>query len=443
MSVLRGETGRLELGGVDLAAIAGDPSHGTPTYVYDLDAMAGEASALHEAWDGEPHLVAYAVKANSAGPVVRTLIEARCGADVVSAAELALALACGADPEAILFSGVAKLDQELDAAIGAGTRGIAAIQAESVEELSRIAARARAVGRRARVSLRINPAVEKATMGTHAHIATGHDEAKFGIARGDLVHAVSLLTATAELELVGMSTHVGSQFTSTRAYVEAARTLFDVTRDLLPTHGRSIRFVDTGGGFGIDYGDGCTVRPADFVRETRSLQTASGLGGLVHFVEPGRALVAAHGVLLASVVQHKSTPAGSLADAHQRWLMIDAGMNDLLRPALYQARHRVVAVDAGSPVRDVLFRVVGPVCESSDDFGAHELPLPPPGVVAILDTGAYGYTMASRYNGRALPAEVFVRGGRVVSSRPRDSGSAWVADRYDFALSGLSGTARS
>jgi len=434
MAVVRDETGRLWLGGVSLLEIARDSAIGTPTYVYDLDAVAEEPASLRAAFGGAPHLIAYAVKANSAGPIVRALLEAGCGADVVSGAELSLALACGAAPESILFSGVAKKDAELDAAVSAGPCGVGAIQIESIEEIPRVVARVRAVGasRKARVSIRVNPEAERDLLATHAHIATGHDEAKFGIPKGDLASALALVAASpTELALVGVSTHVGSQLTSTAGYVGAAGTLFSLVKDLRATHGQDLTFVDTGGGFGVDYGAGCPASPADFVRETRALQKSFGLDDLALYVEPGRSLVAPHGVLLASVIQHKVTP---YARAHERgavrarWMMIDAGMNDLLRPALYQAHHRILPL-AGVGGDATLWRVVGPVCESSDDFGLHPLPVVPPPFVAILDVGAYGFTMASRYNGRPLPAEVFVRGGRAAVWSAQDRDAVWVKDR--------------
>jgi diaminopimelate decarboxylase len=210
------------------------------------------------------------------------------------------------------------------------------------------------------------------------------------------------------------------------AYVEAARVCFELAR-AWRDQGAALRFVDTGGGFGIDYGDGCEVRPADFVRAARAEQRAARLDDLALFVEPGRSLVAAHGVLLASVIQPKV--AGRL-----RWLLIDAGMNDLVRPALYQARHRIVPLDAPVDAATAIpWRVVGPVCESSDDFGEHALPEAPPRAVAILDAGAYGYTMASRYNGRQLPVEVFVRGGGVVARTPRLPADEWARSRSEIA----------
>ncbi len=288
-----------------LAELARDARIGTPTYVYDLDAIAAEARALREAFEGAPHLVAYAVKANSAGPIVRALAVEGCGADVVSGGELLVALGCGVPPEAIVFSGVAKTDDEIDCALAAGERGILALQIESVEELDRIdGARARRA-RRARISIRVNPGLDKEAAGTHAHIATGHDEAKFGVAREDVPAALAFAKQSKHVELVGVSSHVGSQFTTIEPYVAAARALFGVAR-AARDNGAAIAFVDTGGGFGIDYGDGCAVAPADFVRAARADQRSAGLNDLPLHVEPGRALVGAHGVLLARVIQTKA-----------------------------------------------------------------------------------------------------------------------------------------
>jgi diaminopimelate decarboxylase len=426
MPLTRDAHGALHLGDVALETLARDPAIRTPVYVYDLSAMAEEARALRSAFDADPHLVAYAVKANSAGPIVRALAKEGCGADVVSGAELALVLACGVAPDRVVFSGVAKTDDELDQGITAGPSGIAAIQVESVEEIPRVEARAVALGRRARISIRVNPAVDLATLATHAHIATGHDEAKFGVAWGDMPEAFAALRRATHADLVGFSVHVGSQFTKTGAYLDASRALFQLVRNVRAEHAPKLVFVDTGGGFGVDYGDGACARPADFVRAVRAEKTRAGLADLALHVEPGRSLVAAHGVLLARVVQSKvSREPGS-----RRWVMIDAGMNDLLRPALYQARHRIVPVASSEPSQTE-WRVVGPVCESSDDFGFHALPESPPEFVAIVDAGAYGYTMASTYNGRPLPAEVFVADGRLVDRRERGSIVAWVAERAE------------
>jgi diaminopimelate decarboxylase len=422
MSLTRDSAGALHLGGVHLGDVAREA--GTPTYVYDLCGMAAEARALRGAFDSARHLVAYAVKANSAGAVVRALANEGCGADVVSGGELRVALACGIAPEHIVYSGVAKQDDELDLAIAAGPSGIGALQLESVEEIARVEARARAAGRTARVGVRVNPSIDLTEV-THAHVATGHDEAKFGVPRDDVARAVQLAEASRWLRLVGMTTHVGSKLPSVEPYLASARSLFRIVRDLRGGGAlRSLEFVDTGGGFAVDYEGGRAPSPGDFVRSVRAEQRAHGLDSLGLHIEPGRALVAPFGVLLARVIQSKVASIG-------RWLMIDAGMNDLVRPALYQARHRIVPLVAapGSDNDACAWRVVGPVCESSDDFGEHPLPPDPPAAVAILDAGAYGYTMASQYNGRQLPVEVFVRDGRVVGQTRRASAEEWAGER--------------
>lgn len=431
-AVTRLPSGELALGGVPLgelsrraADVSGDPSArvGTPSYVYDLDGMAAEARELEAAFDGRPHLVAYAVKANSAGPVLRTLAAEGCGADVVSGAELLLAMRCGVSPHQIIFSGVAKRDDELDLAIGVADSGIRAINVESVEEIHRIAERASAQGRVARITLRINPGVAAADLDTHSYIATGHDEAKFGVPLASLPAAVDALDgARSSVKLVGITSHAGSQLGSTEAYLASARVVFETAKSLRPRF--ELELVDTGGGFAIDYGNGAPARPADFIRAARAAQREHGLDDLALFCEPGRALVGSHGVLLARVIQRKIAK----ADPPRRWTMIDAGMNDLMRPALYQARHRILPVVLASGTPLVPFRVVGPVCESSDDFGVHELPEGELHEVAVLDAGAYGYSMASRYNGRPLPAEVFLRGGTVATVHARKPITAWVDD---------------
>jgi diaminopimelate decarboxylase len=436
LSLTRDPSGQLRLGGVLLADLVQEA--GTPTYAYDLDAVAAEAREMRAAFEGGAHLVAYAVKANSAGAVVRTLAGEGCGADVVSGAELLVALASGIPPERIVFSGVAKGDGEIDRAIACGERGIGAVQLESLEEIDRIEARARVVGRRARVSVRVNPGVDVKDE-THAHIATGHDAAKFGVSRDDVAVALRRIESSQHLDLVGISSHAGSQLSSTGPYLQVARVVFGIAGDLRQAgRGQSLAFVDTGGGFGIDYAappprvhrvaepgrrPHAPPRPAVFVGALRAEQLRAGLGDLALCIEPGRSLVAPHGVLLARVIQAKITRTA-------RWVMIDAGMNDLLRPALYQARHRIVPLEREvDPAGELTWRVVGPVCESSDDFGEHPLPSDPPPAVAILDAGAYGYTMASTYNGRPLPVEVFLRGGAVAGRTQRVNVETWAAER--------------
>lgn len=402
------------LGSVRLSQVIRDANVELPAYVYDVDGMTETLRSLRHAFGDAPHLVAYAIKANSAGTIVRAFAAEGAGVDAVSGTEVELALACGVPAKQIVMSGVAKTDAEIDLAL---FKGILAIQAESVEELTRIAARARASGHRAEVSLRLNPGIE---IDSHSHIATGHDAAKFGISEGDLGSAYAVIDGSeGRLTQVGISVHLGSMMTSTEAYARSARKLCDLARERRG-QAPSLKYVDFGGGFGVDYGGEPSVPPSEFAHTcVRTLRDA-GLSDLMIVVEPGRSLVAPFGVLVARIVQTKKSAARS-------WVMISAGMNDLIRPALYGAKHRIELLEQAP--QEPEWRVVGPVCESSDDFGAHPLGPEPSGLVAIRDAGAYGFVMASEYNGRALPSEVFVRGGKVVSVSRSSGPQAWLERR--------------
>jgi diaminopimelate decarboxylase len=416
----RDSDGRALVAGRSIATILDAVDAATPAYVYDLGAMAAEARELIAAFGDQANLVAFAIKANSAGSVIRTLANVGCGAEVGSHAELEVARRTGIGADRILMSGMGKTAQAVDAAIGCGDRGIRAIQIDSVDEIARVAARARALGRAARVSFRVNPAVRA---DTHDKIATGHEDAKFGIAMADLDAAWHALEeAGSSLVFVGFGVHVGSQLTDTGAYLEAADALLALTADRERTIGGKLEMIDFGGGFGVDYGDGCVARPAQFVRAAVQRVVAAGMGHCTVAVEPGRSLVAPHGALIARVVATKIT-------GERRFLVIDAGMNDLLRPALYGARHRVEPVDS-APVPDApSWRVVGPVCESSCDFGEHAFADPAPTEVVIRDAGAYGFAMANNYNGRGLPTEVFVHeDGRITKSTAGSTGW-WIEQR--------------
>ncbi len=387
----------------------------TPAYVYDLDGLRAGAATLEASFGTASHLTAYAVKANTAGTIVRALAAAGTGADVVSGGELEVALGAGIEPRRIVMSGVAKTDAELDLAI---SHDIFAVQVESVEEIDRLAARARAVGRHARLGIRLKPGV---SIDSHAHIATGHDAAKFGVGLGDLGLAWERIDQHAELSAVGISSHIGSMLRAPDSYREAALVVCEVAKARLGS-GHSLEYVNFGGGFAIDYGDAPAAEPAAFATTALRVRDEQGLAALRLLIEPGRCLVAPFGVLVARVVQTK-------AGKERRWTMIDAGMNDLVRPALYGAKHRVELLDA--PPAEPEWRVVGPVCESSDDFGAHPLGAAPSGLVAIRDAGAYGFVLASEYNGRALPAELFVSGGRVTHASASPGRSAWVKRRLE------------
>ncbi|MES1175452.1 MAG: diaminopimelate decarboxylase [Myxococcales bacterium] len=410
----RNAQGQACLGESPLTELLRESGVETPAYFYDLDAIALEARSLIAGYGEARHVIAFAVKANTAGSVVRTLAAEGTGADVVSGAELEVALSSGIPAEKIVMSGVAKKDGELDLAIASR---VLAIQAESVEEVLRIATRARALGRQARVAFRLNPGVE---IDSHAHISTGHDKAKFGIVRADVGRAFEAVDAAGDsLVAVGLSTHVGSMLGEIAPYLKSAQHVCEVARARRATRA-GLEYVNFGGGFGIDYGAGQAVKPAQFAAAAVALVKEEGLGDLMLVAEPGRSLVGAHGVLVARVVQSKVSAGNS-------WLMIDAGMNDLLRPALYGAKHRVEPLEWQPGSEE--WRVVGPVCESSDDFGAHPIGSRVPELVVIRDAGAYSFTMASEYNGRALASEVFVKGGVIQNVSASPGTAAWVKRR--------------
>jgi diaminopimelate decarboxylase len=409
----RSAQGKAVLAGAEVGALIDASGAGTPAYVYDLDAIADEARSMVSAFGDSRHLVVYAVKANSAASIIRTIVAEGCGAEVVSRGELEVALGAGVPPHKIMTTAVAKLDHEIDAAIAAGIR---AIQMESIEEIPRVAARAQAAGRVVRVSFRINPAVQ---IDSHSHVATGHPGAKFGIALADLGAAWERADQDPSLEVVGVGAHVGSTLKNVESYVESARVVCGVARARLAA-GKALDFVDFGGGFGIDYGAGPLPRPAEFLAAARKLLAAEGLDSLSLVAEPGRSMVAPHGVIVASVVQEKRSRAAN-------WAFLDAAMNDLIRPALYGAHHRIEPLDR--PPSAPLWRVAGAVCESADDFGEHPLGNPLPDRVVIRDAGAYGFVMASEYNGRPLPAEIFASAGSVRSVSESPGRAAWVARR--------------
>ncbi|MCH2108436.1 MAG: diaminopimelate decarboxylase [Polyangiaceae bacterium] len=408
----RNTDGESLLGGSALKSLL-SPQITTPAYFYDLSGIFKRVSQIKAAFGDAPHLIAYAIKANSAASIVKTVIEAGGGVDAVSGGELQLALACGAQSRDVVLSGVAKRDDEIRLAL---EKDIQALQAESVEELQRIAQIAELTSQVARVSFRINPSVE---IDSHAHIATGHDKAKFGISRRDWNAAFAKIKQSPFLQLVGISTHVGSMLKTPASYLRSAKVVCEVAQHA-QAEGHQLEYVDFGGGFGIDYGDGPADPPHHFAAEALGILKTEGLGHLKLVVEPGRSIVGPYGALVAQVIQTKVSGA-------RRWAMIDAGMNDLLRPALYGAPHRIEPLSQ-QPQGEESFRVVGPVCESTDDFGDHDL-CEDPDYVVIRDAGAYAFTMASEYNARPLPDEVFIRDGKIVHHSPSPGIDSWLAAR--------------
>jgi diaminopimelate decarboxylase len=377
---------------------------GTPAYVYNAAAIRSAYRELDAALDGVPHALHYALKANSTLAIARLLRELGSGADANSVGEIEVALRAGFDPSRIVFTGVGKTHTELERAI---VLGVHTINAESPGELQRIAALARAHRTTARVALRVNPDIDARS---HPHISTGLRTNKFGVPIESARALFREAAATEGLRPVGVHVHVGSQITSLDPLTSAAARIVSLVEDLLKD-GLALDHVDLGGGLGISY-DGSSV--PSLTQYAAAIVEGVARTGLTLVLEPGRALVGAAGLLLTRVVDVKEYPGGP------RFAILDAGMTELLRPALYNAFHRIVAVvpRAGDPRP---YEVVGPLCESSDIFGRDRLlpPLEPGDLLAVLDTGAYGAAMASTYNRRPLPPEVLVNGDdwRVIRRR--------------------------
>ena len=397
--------GRLHAEAVPLADIAAAVK--TPFYVYSAAALTARYRAFADAFLPVRPLICYAVKANSNLAVLRHFARLGAGADVVSEGELRRALAAGIPPSRIVFSGVGKTTAELEAALAAG---IHQINIESVAELRRLSAVASARGATAAVAIRVNPDVDALT---HAKIATGKRENKFGIDIEDAADAYRMATELPAIKPVGLAVHIGSQLTTLKPYREAFARLAELVLELR-ARGFAVRRLDLGGGLGIRYHAERPPEPGEYGRLAND--TFGGLD-LDLACEPGRALVGTAGLLVARVVYVKE-------GATRRFVIVDAAMNDLIRPALYEAWHDIVPVRL--PAADALVSpadVVGPVCESGDTF-ATDRDLPPlaeDDLVAFTCAGAYGAVMSSTYNTRPLVPEVLVDGERFAVIRARPS----------------------
>lgn len=401
------EDGVLTCDGVSLEAIARDA--GTPTFVYSASAIDAAYDALDAAVPS-PHLVAYAIKANSNLTILRRLAARGSGADIVSGGELVRALRAGIDPSKIVFSGVGKTDAELKAALEAGVR---AIHVESAPELDAIELVARDLGRAAPITLRVNPDVDPET---HPYIATGLHDTKFGLAIDLARSLLPRILKSAHLKLEGVACHIGSQLGSPAPMADAVAILAAFALECVKA-GAPLRTIDAGGGWPIAYGDEDRARPAwrvfgDAIAEGLRRGGASELG-LTLIVEPGRALVGDAGGLLTRVILVKH-------QGPKRFVVVDAAMTELIRPALYDAYHAIMPVrarDGSHTPADV----VGPVCETGDFFALGR-PLPELArgeLVLLRGAGAYGMSMASNYNSRPFAAEVLVEGGGVRTIRRR------------------------
>ena len=394
--------GQLFAEGVALPALA--QRFGTPTYVYSRAHIEAQYRAYADALDGMPHLVCFAVKANSNLGVLNVLARLGAGFDIVSRGELERVLAAGGQPDRIVFSGVGKTRDDMRRALEVGVH---CFNVESTDELERLQQVAAELGMKAPVSLRVNPDVDA---GTHPYISTGLKENKFGI---DIDNAEAVYARAAELanlDVVGVDCHIGSQLTSLPPFLDALDRLLALV-DRLATRGIQIRHLDLGGGLGVRYRDEQPPLAGDYIQAVR--QRIEGRGLALVF-EPGRSIVANAGVLLTRVEYLKHT-------AHKDFAIVDAAMNDLIRPALYQAWMNVVAVQPheGDTRR---YDIVGPICETGDFLAKdRELALAEGDLLAVCSAGAYGFVMSSNYNTRGRAAEVLVDGDQAFEVRRRES----------------------
>lgn len=366
----------------------------TPTYVYSASLLTARYQAYDAAFREIPHHVHYAIKANATLALVRHIRQLGAGGDANSGGELELALRAGFPPGEIVFTGVGKTHAELERAV---TLDLAAINAESPGEIDRIDAIARSLGRTARVAVRINPDVEA---GSHPHISTGSRITKFGVSLEKAPAMVQAMAARPNLKVVGLHVHIGSQITTTAPLARGASIVAALARDLR-ANGVPLEHLDVGGGLGIEYQDHQpVVSPEDYARALIPIIRAAGLTLLL---EPGRWLVGPCGVLLTRVVDLKRRPDGTW------FVIVDAGMTDIMRPALYGAYHRIEpAVPRPGPA--ITADIVGPVCETTDTLGTGRIlaPVEVGDVMVVRDAGAYGAVMASNYNRRPMAAEVMV-----------------------------------
>ncbi|MEC7121004.1 MAG: diaminopimelate decarboxylase [Pseudomonadota bacterium] len=379
--------------------------YGTPLYVYSRAQLEQNYQAFDRAFDFIDHQVCFAVKSNSNIAVLNVLARLGAGFDIVTGGELARVVAAGGDPSKVVFSGLGKTEADIERAL---ELGIACFNVESQAELARIDAVAQRMGKRAPISLRVNPDVDAQT---HPYISTGLKENKFGVP-SDTVYAVYEYAASlAGLEVVGIDCHIGSQLTSTTPFVDALAKIVEMIEQLAQL-GITLKHIDIGGGLGVCYRDETPPTPAEYAA---ALRPALERLGLKVYMEPGRAISANAGVLLTTVDLLKPT-------AYRNFALIDAAMNDLIRPSLYQAWMDIQPVSAPREADVQTWDIVGAICETGDFLGKQrELSLQAGDVLAVMGAGAYGFVMSSNYNTRGRAAEVMVDGAAAHVVRQRES----------------------
>ena len=384
--------------------------HGTPLYVYSSQTIAERYAAFDHAFRDVSHLICYSVKANSNLSILRMLAKKGCGFDVVSGGELERVLVADRkSAKNVVFSGVGKTREELNAALKAG---ILLFNIESESELQTLGECAARLHKKAPVALRVNPDVAAQT---HPYISTGLHKHKFGVPIGDAQALYAKAAEAKYLEVRGVSVHIGSQITDVAPFGEAMVRVADLVRSLR-NDGHRIEYIDAGGGLGIAYQEAHSTEFPQYVAAyAKSLATPLRGLKVMLLLEPGRSIIGPAGVLLTRVVYRKKNNG-------KRFLIVDAAMNDLIRPALYGAYHEIVPVNQGADAKSEVSDIVGPVCETGDFFARdRELPAVDEGdLLAILDTGAYGMVLTSNYNTRPRPAEVLVSGKSVKVIRKRE-----------------------
>ncbi len=393
---------RLKCEGVSLAELAA--RFGTPTYVYSRSAIEENFFSVQRSLAEIPNLICYSVKANSNLKILNLLRQAGAGFDIVSGGELARVLKVGARPETIVFSGVGKDETEIDAGLSAG---ILMFNVESPGELEAIARRASHLKKHANISIRVNPDVEA---DTHPYISTGQFIHKFGVPKNQAVELFRTAAAVPELRVRGIACHIGSQILDVDPFVQALQEILDLAQ-VLEHEGIRLEFLDLGGGYGIRYVD---ENPLEMDRLTAALKSRLAATPYRLILEPGRALVGNAGILLTRVLYIKNT-------GQKHFVVVDAGMNDLIRPTLYGSLHQIIPVERRTD-KSFLADVVGPLCETGDFLARdREMPRVEPGdLVAVMTAGAYGYVLSSNYNSRPRPPEVMVAGEEIELIRPRE-----------------------
>ncbi|MEO6697521.1 MAG: diaminopimelate decarboxylase [Gammaproteobacteria bacterium] len=401
MQTFNHRNNRLFAEDVDLTALA--EVYGTPCYVYSRAALEERWRAFDQAFAGCRHLVCYAVKANSNLAVLNLLVRLGSGFDIVSGGELERVLAAGGDPGKVIFSGVGKNTAEMQRALEAGILCFNVESEAELEHLNEIAAR---LGRRAPVSLRVNPDIDART---HPYISTGLAENKFGIDITAAHEVYRRAAAMTHIEVVGVDCHIGSQLTEVEPFVEALDRVLALV-DILQDDGITLRHLDLGGGLGIRYSDETALEPMQYA--TALLARLKDRDYQI-LIEPGRAIIGNAGILLTRVEYIKHSQ-------HKNFVIVDAAMNDLMRPALYDAYHAIHPVQGRSGETQI-YDVVGPVCESGDFLGRdRSLSVQRNDLLAIFSAGAYGMSMSSNYNTRPRAAEVIVDGAHHHLVRARE-----------------------